>query len=110
MQTRFDADSAVARAMERRLADPALRGAAMREIAAGMAGMPGYWRNAPIMGLALLLAYESDEAALAYLDGFVGTPRAAELAEWLVYGLLGPRRRADPRFVAVLARLGIPHQ
>jgi tetratricopeptide (TPR) repeat protein len=107
MVVRFGADSAAA-ALEGRLADPASRAAAIREIAAGAAGLPGYWRNAPTLGLALLLAYEGDDAALAYLERLAGTPQAADLADWIVYGLLGPRRRADPRFVAVLARLGIP--
>ena len=102
------ADTAAAAALAARLADPARRAAAVREIAAGAAGMTGYWRNAPILGLGLILAYQGDEAAFAFLDGLVGTPRAAELADWMAYGLLGPRRRAEPRFQAVLARLGIP--
>lgn len=110
MLTRPDADTAAVVALERRLADPALRTAAVREIAAGTAAIPRNWRNAPILGLALLLAYESDDAALTFLEGLVGTPGAANLSDYGVYGLLGPGRRADPRFVAVLARLGIPHQ
>ncbi len=86
--------------LERRLADPALRAVAVEQIADAY----------PHAGVALLLAYDGDAAALAYLEGLVGTPKAAELSDWVLYGILGPRRRADPRFVAVLARLGIPRQ
>ena len=91
-------DSLAALDLERRLADPARRSLAVREIAA----------RSPQLGLALHLAYDGDEAAIDYLRGLVGTPKAAELADWVVFGLLGPRRRSDPRFQAVLARLGIP--
>ena len=108
MLARSSGDSATAFEMERRLADPARRSAAIREIAGGAGAMIGYWRNPPTFGLALTLAYEGDDAALAYLNGLVGTPRAADLADYVVYGLLGPKRRADPRFIAVLTRLGIP--
>ena len=108
MLTRLAGDSGIAFEIERRLADPARRAAAIHEIAGGAGAMIGYWRNPPTMGLGLTLAYEGDDAALAFLDALVGTPRAAELADYVVYGMLGPRRRADPRFVAVLARLGIP--
>jgi hypothetical protein len=108
MVVRFGADTTAAGALERRLADPASRAAAVREIAGGGAGMPGYWRNAPTLGLALFLAYEGDDAALTFLEGLVGTPGAADLSGWMAHGLLGPRRRAEPRFVAALARLGIP--
>ena len=108
MLTRLSGDSTIAFDVERRLADPARRAAAIREIAGGAGAMIGYWRNPSTMGLGLLLAYEGDEAALAFLDTLVGTPRAADLADYVVYGMLGPQRRADPRFQSVLARLGIP--
>jgi TolB-like protein len=101
-------DTAVGQDLERRLGDPALRSAAIRDIAAGAGAMPGSLRNPSFLGFALLLAYEGDDAALAFLDAFVGTPRAADLESSSVYGVLGPRRRADPRFQAALARLGIP--
>ncbi len=91
-------DSVAAADLARRLADPALRPLAVREIAA----------RSPQIGVALHLAYDGDEATIAYLDSLVGAPKAAELADWVVFGLLGPRRRADPRFRAVLTRLGMP--
>ncbi len=90
-------DSAVALDQERRLTDPAQRAAAVREIGA----------STPFYLLTLHLAYDSDEITLAYLGSLVGTPRDPYLSDWVVYGLLGPRRRADPRFQAVLVRLGI---
>lgn len=92
----FGADSAAA--LERRLTDPRTRPAAIREIAG---------ESAPI-GLGLILAYQDDAAALGYLESLAGTPRAAELPDWIAFGMLGPQRRTDPRFVAVLARLNIP--
>jgi TolB-like protein/Tfp pilus assembly protein PilF len=90
-------DTVAAADVARRLGDPAQRAAAIREIAA----------RSPLFGLALRLAYDGDEATIAYLDGLGGTPPGAGLPDWMAYGMLGPRRRAEPRFVAALARLGI---
>jgi hypothetical protein len=90
-------DSATAFDLERRLGDPMTRALAIGEIAA---------RSATI-GMALHLAYDGDDATLAFLGSLVGKPNAGDLSEWIAYGLLGPRRRAEPRFVAALARLGI---
>jgi hypothetical protein len=91
-------DSAATADLERRLADPAGRPAAVREVAAAD----------PNIGMALVFAYDGDESGLAFLNSLVGTPAAGRLTDYVVGAVLGPRRRADPRFQAVLARLGMP--
>ncbi len=93
-------DSARVYDLERRLGDPVARPEAIREIAV----------SSPLLGLALHLAFDADEATMAYLEGLAGTPAASALSDYVVYGLLGPGRRADPRFQAVLARLWMPRR
>ena len=84
--------------LERRLGDPATRPIAIRDIAA----------RSVTLGVLLHLAYDGDAATMAFLESLAGTPKAAELPDWVLYGLLGPRRRADAQFQALLVRLGIP--
>jgi len=94
----FDGDTAVVLDLERRLGDPATRPIAIRDIAA----------RSVTLGVLLHLAYDGDAATMAFLESLAGTPKAAELPDWVLYGLLGPRRRADAQFQALLVRLGIP--
>ena len=95
-------DTVAAADLQRRLAVAATRSAAVRE-AGSDTTLP--WG----IGMALYMAYESDETAIAYLARFRG--RGADLVrDNVLMGLLGPRRRADPRWVAALARLGIPRR
>ena len=81
--------------LERRLGDPTDRAGAIRALAT----------SSPMLGLGLHLAFDADEVTLAYLEKAVGTADAAGLADYVVQGLLGPQRRADPRFRSVLSRV-----
>lgn len=87
-------DTATAADLERRLALPGSRERAITDIAP----------RSPTAALALLLAYDGDDAALAYLDRLPVGPGAGDLVDYLLNIVLGARRRADPRFQAVIAR------
>jgi serine/threonine-protein kinase len=91
-------DSAHAALMERRIRDPALRTAALREASAS-------WVN---FDLAIHRVLDGEGALLGYLEKLVDDPRRKEMYSPSMFTILGPRLRADPRIRAVLVRLGYP--
>jgi hypothetical protein len=92
-------DSTGAREMERRLRDPALRRAAVREIEQGAD---------PAVAIAMYRAFDGDEATISYVAGLAGSERRESLNKDGLFMLLSPRLRASPRMQAALARLGYP--
>jgi tetratricopeptide (TPR) repeat protein len=92
-------DSGRAADIERRLRDPALRPAAVRQIAEG---------PHPGQGVILHRVLDGDDATIAYLAGLVGSPGRGAINKSHLAGFLGPRLRANPRMQAVLVQLGFP--
>ena len=93
-------DSVRAANTERRLRDPALRAAALREIATT--------RTQPELGLVIHRVLDGDDATIAYLAGLVKDSRRESLGATALYAYLGPKLRANPRMQAVLVQLGYP--
>ncbi len=91
-------DSTRAAGIERRLRDPALRTAAVREIA----------DTAGLEGVLLHRVFDGDDAAIAYLAGLVNGPQREAMNKEILLCFLGPRLRANPRMQEVLVGLGFP--
>jgi eukaryotic-like serine/threonine-protein kinase len=92
-------DSVQAAEIEHQLRDPALRPAAIRQIAE---------TDSPEKGLILHRVFDGDEATIAYLAGFVKSPRRESIGASILYCFLGPKLRANARMQEVLGQLGYP--
>jgi tetratricopeptide (TPR) repeat protein len=91
-------DSAHAALVARRIRDPALRTAALREVA-------GTWVN---FDVAIHRVLDGEGALLPHLEKLVDDPRRQEIYSPSLHSILGPRLRADPRIRSVLVRMGYP--
>ena len=91
-------DTAHAVQMERRIRDPALRTAALREASES-------WAN---FGVVIHRVLDGEDAMLGVLVRLADDPRRNEIYGPSMYTILGPRLRADPRIQAVLVRMGYP--
>ena len=93
-------DSAAAADIERRLRDPALRNAALRQTVDG----PGR-----VSWHALVYrAVDGDDRMIQYLSEQGADSKRSDIGSLMICGCLGSRLLADPRMRAVLARFGYP--
>ena len=93
------ADSASAIALGRRLREPTQREAALRESADG---------SRVVWSAAVYQFLDGDDRVIDFLSGLAGTPRQADVGSVLLCACMSPRLLADPRFQAVMVRLGYP--
>lgn len=92
-------DSSRAAGIERRLRDPALRDREWRQVAD---------TASPWLGLLVHRIFDGDDAVIRYLTGLAENQRLAEINGPIMFGLLGPRLRANVRVQETLVRLGYP--
>jgi TolB-like protein/Tfp pilus assembly protein PilF len=91
-------DSAGAADIERRLRNPALRVAALRQIA----------EPSSSFGVLIHRVLDSDDTSIAYLAGLVKSPLRESIGGPALYAALGPKLRANPRVQDILVQLDYP--
>jgi serine/threonine-protein kinase len=85
----------------RQLRDPASRAAAVDAMARA---------ENPVPAVAFFRWLRGDDATLSMLERVVASGRDGGGRAMYMYAFLGPKLRADPRFLALLPRLGFPPQ
>ena len=96
---RTGTDSARATDVERRLRDPALRPAVLREISR---------TGDAASALIIHRLFAGETATVAYLDSLAKSPQRDSINAPFIYAYLGPKLRANPRVQDMLAQLGYP--